>query len=323
MSRAARLVLVLVVILAAGIGAALAGSRHADPELEALLPATLGGVALTIESQAGTELATQSAAFDAYLAGLGRSRADFSLASAYAQGGLEAEVGAWRVRGGDPAKLLPGFITAVQASSTRALKAGASLPKVLELVRKFRKKDAKTPIVLMGYYNPIHAYGTAKFARDVAAAGVDGLIAVDLPIEEDEVLRLPAAAQGVDLVRFVTPTTDEARLARILEAASGYLYYVSVAGVTGTKSFDQGQVAAALEKVSAATQLPVAVGFGIKTPEQAATIAALADGVVVGSAIVGKVAETMGQPKETVVKAVTELCTSLAQATHKSARVQA
>jgi tryptophan synthase alpha chain len=212
---------------------------------------------------------------------------------------------------------------AVQASSTRALKAGASLPKVLELVRKFRKKDAKTPIVLMGYYNPIHAYGTARFARDVAAAGVDGLIAVDLPIEEDEVLRLPAAAQGVDLVRFVTPTTDEARLARILEAASGYLYYVSVAGVTGTKSFDQGQVAAALEKVRAATPLPVAVGFGIKTPEQAATIARLADGVVVGSAIVGKVAQTMGQPREMVVKAVTELCTSLAQATHKSARVQA
>jgi len=212
---------------------------------------------------------------------------------------------------------------AVQASSTRALKAGASLPRVLELVRKFRKKDSKTPIVLMGYYNPIHAYGTAKFARDVAAAGVDGLIAVDLPIEEDEVLRLPAAAQGVDLVRFVTPTTGEARLTRILEAASGYLYYVSVAGVTGTKSFAEADVAAALAKVRAATQLPVAVGFGIKTPEQAATIARLADGVVVGSAIVTKVAETIGQSPETVVKAVTELCTALAQATHKSAKVQA
>jgi tryptophan synthase alpha chain len=174
----------------------------------------------------------------------------------------------------------------------------------------------------MGYYNPIHAYGTARFARDVAAAGVDGLIAVDLPIEEDEVLRLPAAAQGVDLVRFVTPTTDEARLRRILEAASGYLYYVSVAGVTGTKSFAEADVAAALARVRAATQLPVAVGFGIKTPQQAATIARLADGVVVGSAIVGKVAETMGQSRETVVKAVTDLCTSLARATHESARVQ-
>jgi tryptophan synthase alpha chain len=212
---------------------------------------------------------------------------------------------------------------AVQASSTRALKAGATLPKVIELVRKFRKKDGRTPIVLMGYFNPIHAYGTARFARDVAAAGVDGLIAVDLPIEEDEVLRVPAAAQGVDLVRFVTPTTDAARLARILEAASGYLYYVSVAGVTGTKSFDGEQVAAALAKVRAATQLPVAVGFGIKTPEQAATIARLADGVVVGSALVNKVAQAAGQPPETVVKAVTELAASLAQAVRESARVKA
>jgi tryptophan synthase alpha chain len=212
---------------------------------------------------------------------------------------------------------------AVQASSTRALKAGATLPKVIELVRKFRKTDAKTPIVLMGYFNPIHAYGTARFARDVAAAGVDGLIAVDLPIEEDEVLRLPAAAQGVDLIRFVTPTTDAARLARIVEAASGYLYYVSVAGVTGTKSFDEAEVAAALAKVRAVTQLPVAVGFGIKTPRQAATIARLADGVVVGSALVSKVAETADLAPETIVKAVTELAASLAQAVRaaRSAKV--
>jgi tryptophan synthase alpha chain len=212
---------------------------------------------------------------------------------------------------------------AVQASSTRALASGATLTKVIELVRKFRRHDNKTPIVLMGYFNPIHAYGTARFARDVAAAGVDGLIAVDLPIEEDEVLRLPAAAQGVDLIRFVTPTTGEARLKRIIEAASGYLYYVSVAGVTGTKSFTEADVAAALARVRAATQLPVAVGFGIKTPEQAATIARLADGVVVGSAIVGQVAQTQGQPAQTVVKAVTELCTSLAQAVRKSVKVSA
>lgn len=212
---------------------------------------------------------------------------------------------------------------AVQMSSTRAIAAGATLPKVIELVRKFRRKDNKTPIVLMGYFNPIHAYGTARFARDVAAAGVDGLIAVDLPIEEDEVLRVPAAAQGVDLVRFVTPTTDAARLQRILEAASGYLYYVSVAGVTGTKSFSEADVAAAIARVRAATALPVAVGFGIRTPEQAATIGAIADGVVVGSAIVGKIAENLGQKPEMVVKAVTELCTSLAQATHNSAKVPA
>ena len=212
---------------------------------------------------------------------------------------------------------------AVQASSMRALKAGATLPKVIELVKKFRRKNSKTPIVLMGYFNPIHAYGTARFARDVAAAGVDGLIAVDLPIEEDEVLRVPAAAQGVDLIRFVTPTTDAARLAHILEGASGYLYYVSVAGVTGTKTFDEAQVAAALGAVRTATQLPVAVGFGIKTPEQAATIAQMADGVVVGSAIVNIIAAMPGKAPETVVKAVTELCTSLAQACHKSVKVSA
>ena len=212
---------------------------------------------------------------------------------------------------------------AVQASSTRALKAGASLGRVLDLVKKFRKKDSKTPLVLMGYFNPIHAYGTARFARDVAAAGVDGLIAVDLPIEEDEVLRLPAAAQGVELIRFVTPTTNEARLARILEAASGYLYYVAVAGVTGTKSAGESDVAAALARVRAATKLPVAVGFGIKTPEQAAAMAKLADGVVVGSAIVSRIAETQDQKRENVVKAVTELVTSLARATRESARVKA
>lgn len=211
----------------------------------------------------------------------------------------------------------------VQMSSTRALAAGATLPKVIELVRKFRRKDTQTPIVLMGYFNPIHAYGAARFARDVAAAGVDGLIAVDLPIEEDDVLRIPAAAQGVDLIRFVTPTTDAARLARIVESASGYLYYVSVAGVTGTKSFSEADVAAAIARVRAATALPVAVGFGIRTPEQAATIAGLADGVVVGSAIVSRIAEKLGEKPDLVVKAVAELCTSLAQATHNSVKVPA
>jgi len=210
---------------------------------------------------------------------------------------------------------------AVQASSTRALKGGATLPRVIELVKKFRKKDGKTPLVLMGYFNPIHAYGTARFARDVAAAGVDGLIAVDLPVEEDEVLRLPAAAQGVDLIRFITPTTGEARLKRIVEAASGYLYYVSVAGVTGTKTFAESDVAAAIARVRAATSLPVAVGFGIKTPEQAAAIARLADGVVVGSALVNKVAEA--ESSKSAVKAVTELATALAQATRaQSAKVE-
>ena len=205
---------------------------------------------------------------------------------------------------------------AVQMSSTRAIAAGTTMPRVIELVRKFRKRDNNTPIVLMGYFNPIHAYGTAKFARDVAAAGVDGLIAVDLPIEEDEVLRVPALAQGVDLIRFVTPTTDEARLKRIVTDASGYLYYVSVAGVTGTKSVPEEEVRAALVRVRAATDLPCTVGFGIRSSEQAAAIARISDGVVVGSAIVGRVAENLGHGKERVVAEVLELTRALAGSTH-------
>jgi tryptophan synthase alpha chain len=205
---------------------------------------------------------------------------------------------------------------AVQASSVRALKAGATMAKVLKMAEKFRKTDKKTPIVLMGYYNPIHAYGTARFARDVAAAGVDGLIVVDLPIEEDEVLRLPAKAQGVDVVRFVTPTTDEARLRRITAEASGYLYYVAVAGVTGTKAAPEEEVRAALTRVRAVTGLPCTVGFGIRTPEQAAAIAAMADGVVVGSAIVSKVAENLNAGRDKVIAEVLELTRALASSTH-------
>jgi len=205
---------------------------------------------------------------------------------------------------------------AVQASSVRALKAGASTAKVLKMVEKFRKTDKTTPIVLMGYYNPVHAYGTAKFVKDVAQAGVDGLIVVDLPMEEDEVLRVPAKAQGVDLIRFVTPTTDDARLKRIVADASGYLYYVSVAGVTGTKSVPEEEVRAALTRIRAATNLPCAVGFGIRSPEQAAGIARIADGVVVGSAIVGRVAANLGHGKERVVAEVLELTRALAGSTH-------
>ena len=205
---------------------------------------------------------------------------------------------------------------AVQASSVRALKAGASTAKVLKMVEKFRKKDKTTPIVLMGYYNPVHAYGTAKFVKDVAQAGVDGLIVVDLPMEEDEVLRVPARVQGVDLIRFVTPTTDDARLKRIVADASGYLYYVSVAGVTGTKSVPEEEVRAALTRIRAATTLPCAVGFGIRSPEQAAGIARIADGVVVGSAIVGRVADNLGHGKERVVAEGLELTRALAGSTH-------
>jgi tryptophan synthase alpha chain len=205
---------------------------------------------------------------------------------------------------------------AVQASSVRALKAGATMLKVLEMVRKFRKADQTTPIVLMGYYNSVHAFGTARFVHDAAAAGVDGLIIVDLPIEEDDVLRVPALAQGVDLIRFVTPTTDDARLKRIIADASGYLYYVSVAGVTGTKSVPEEEVRAAIARVRAATDLPCTVGFGIRTPDQAAAIAKIADGVVVGSAIVGKVEGNLGAGKDKIVAEVLELARSLAGSTH-------
>jgi tryptophan synthase alpha chain len=205
---------------------------------------------------------------------------------------------------------------AVQASSLRALKSGATMAKVLKMVEKFRKKDGDTPLVLMGYYNPIHAYGTARFARDVAAAGADGLIVVDLPVEEDEVLRVPALAQGVDLVRFVTPTTDQARLGRIIAEASGYLYYVSVAGVTGTKSAQEDEVRSALARVKAATDLPCAVGFGIRSPEQAASVARVADGVVVGSAIVSQVAANLNAGRETIVSEVLGLVRALAGSTH-------
>jgi tryptophan synthase alpha chain len=209
---------------------------------------------------------------------------------------------------------------AVQASSVRALKAGATMAKVLKMVEKFRKTDKTTPIVLMGYYNPIHAYGTARFARDVAAAGVDGLIVVDLPIEEDEVLRVPAKAQGVDLIRFVTPTTDQARLERVAAEASGYLYYVSVAGVTGTKAVPEDEVRDALARVKAVTDLPCTVGFGIRNVQQADAIARVADGVVVGSAIVSKVAENINAGRERIVSEVLELIRALAGSTHAARR---
>ena len=205
---------------------------------------------------------------------------------------------------------------AVQASSLRALKSGADMGRTLELVKKFRKTDGKTPIILMGYFNPIHAYGAARFTRDAAAAGADGLIVVDLPPEEDEVLRLPAQAQGLDIIRLATPTSDAARLTTILDGASGFLYYVSITGVTGTKNFDSTAVSAAVGRIRQATSLPVAVGFGVKTPEHAAQIAKIADAVVVGSAIVSHIAEKMDAPRAELIASVVELCRGLAASTH-------
>lgn len=208
---------------------------------------------------------------------------------------------------------------AVQASSLRALKAGASMAHTLEMVRDFRKHDTKTPIVLMGYYNPVHAMGVEKFVKEVARAGADGLIVVDLPPEEDAVLQAPAKSAGIDVIRLVTPTTHEGRLAKVLDGASGFLYYVSIAGVTGTKSFAEAEVKAALARTRKATHLPIAVGFGIKTPAQAGAIARFADAAVVGSAIVSVIGEHADQGKDKIVTKVTELCRALADSTHAAA----
>jgi tryptophan synthase alpha chain len=180
---------------------------------------------------------------------------------------------------------------AIQLASLRALKAGASLATTLEMVRRFRTKDAETPIILMGYYNPIHAHGVDSFCRDAAEAGVDGLIVVDLPPEEAEELAGPARAQGIDFIFLTAPTTDDARLPVVLASASGFVYYVSITGITGTASASGAAIGEAMARLRRHTDLPVAVGFGIKTAAAAAEVAALADAVVVGSAIVQKLAD--------------------------------
>lgn len=205
-----------------------------------------------------------------------------------------------------------------QASYLRALKSGMTVVKLLELVRRFRKTDSKTPIVLMGAYNPVHAYGTARFARDAAEVGVDGLLMVDLPAEEDDVLRLPAASHGIDIIRFLAPTTDDERLKVVLDGASGYLYHASIAGITGTKTYAESDVRASLQRIKRATNLPCVVGFGIKTPEQAGDIAAIADGAVVGSAIVARVEKgaAAGAGRAALVADVINFCSSLAKSVH-------
>ena len=199
---------------------------------------------------------------------------------------------------------------AIQASSLRALHAGMSVVKVLELVRGFRKADNKTPLVLMGYFNPIHAYGVERFIKDAGEAGVDGLITVDLGPEEDSTLRGFAVKAGIDVVRLATPTTDDARLPTVLDGASGFLYYVSIAGVTGTKDFAEDEVAKAVARIHAASALPCAVGFGIKSPEDAAAIARFADAAVVGSAIVNRMADGAS------VAETLSFCRALADAVH-------
>jgi len=205
-----------------------------------------------------------------------------------------------------------------QASYLRALKSGMTLSKILELVRRFRKADNKTPIVLMGAYNPLHAYGTARFAKDAAEVGVDGLLIVDLPAEEDDVLRLPAASHGIDIIRFLAPTTDDQRLKVVLNGASGYLYYASIAGITGTKTYADSDVRSALLRIKRATNLPCVVGFGIRTPDQAGEIARFADGAVVGSSIVARIEKSVsdGVARATLVADVLNFCASLANSVH-------
>jgi tryptophan synthase alpha chain len=178
---------------------------------------------------------------------------------------------------------------AIQASSLRALKAGFSLSKTLDLVSRFRQDDNETPVILMGYYNPIYSMGVEAFLARAREAGVDGLIIVDLPPEEDEELCGPALDAGLHWVRLATPTTDDARLPAVLARASGFVYYVSVMGITGTKSAEAGDIEAAVQRLKRHTDLPVAVGFGIKTPEQAGSVAGVADAAVVGSVLVLRV----------------------------------
>lgn len=182
---------------------------------------------------------------------------------------------------------------AIQAASIRALAGGQTMIKTLEMVRKFRTNDDATPIVLMGYYNPIYVYGVERFVSDAKVAGVDGLIVVDVPPEADDELCLPAIAAGLNFIRLATPTTDAKRLPRVLENTSGFLYYVSITGITGSAAPDPSAVHAQVATIKKSTNLPVAVGFGVKTPEQAKAIAAGADGVVVGSALVNEITRTL------------------------------
>jgi tryptophan synthase alpha chain len=195
----------------------------------------------------------------------------------------------------------------IQAGGLRALQSGMTLKKTLAMVRHLRAHDVDTPYVLMGYYNPIYRYGAEAFAHDAVAAGVDGLIIVDLPPEEEAELADPATAAGLDLVRLATPTSDEQRLPAIVERASGFIYYVAIAGITGTRSADTASVRDAVARIRRFTKLPVAVGFGIKTPEQAAEIARAADAAAVGSALVDRLAQNLdsdGKAKPALVDAV-------------------
>jgi tryptophan synthase alpha chain len=207
----------------------------------------------------------------------------------------------------------------IQRSSERALRAGQTMAKTLEMVRAFRRGDGETPLVLMGYYNPIYSYGNGRFLDDAKAAGVDGLIVVDLPPEADDELCLPALERGVSFIRLATPTTDDERLSQVLANTSGFVYYVSILGITGTASPDVARVVAAVERIKRRTHLPVAVGFGVKTAGQVAAIGRGADGVVIGSALVNAIEASLdraGKATARTVDAVTELVAELAKGAH-------
>jgi tryptophan synthase alpha chain len=214
---------------------------------------------------------------------------------------------------------------AIQLSSQRALKRGQTMRRTLDMVRAFRNTEQSAPVVLMGYYNPIYIYGVERFLTDAKDAGVDGLIVVDLPPEEDAELCLPALAAGLNFIRLATPTTDDRRLPAVLAHTSGFVYYVSITGITGAAMPDPGRTAAAVGRIKRHCRLPVAVGFGVRTAEQAAVIARDADGVVVGSALVNALKGTLDRNDRATPgtrKAVTDLVAELARGV-RSARAQA
>lgn len=205
---------------------------------------------------------------------------------------------------------------AIQAAGLRALKNGQTLSKTLKMAREFREGDSETPIVMMGYYNPIYIYGVERFLADAKASGIDGLIIVDLPPEMDSELCIPALEAGINFIRLATPTTDEKRLPKVLENTSGFVYYVSMLGITGSALADTTKVSSAVKRIKAHTALPVCVGFGVKTAEQARIIGASADGVVVGTAIVNAIANVLGphgQQTADPAEAVATLVNGLAQ----------
>ncbi len=212
---------------------------------------------------------------------------------------------------------------AIQAAGLRALKAGMTLRKTLQLVRDFRVADKDTPIILMGYYNPIYVYGVEAFLRDATDAGIDGLIVVDLPPEEDDELCKPALAAGLNFIRLATPTTDDRRLPAVLANTSGFVYYVSITGITGSATPDFGKVASAVTRIKRHTALPVAVGFGVKNADSAEAIARGADGVVVGSALVEAVRGSLGTDGRATagtVEAVTALVADIAAGVRRVAK---